>query len=345
MELEQIVFVGGDDGFDETKLTTSLGDFFRRPSMAKAGEVSQVALGSARKKTFGYKTGDGQFVVGELRDPDTTAFDGYPTSGMNRALVMHALREAGLDESHKVVLCTGLPIKRYYIGSEVNQKLVKAKRANLLKNDVVASDGYKLPKIIDHTVSAEGIAAWFDLALNRKEHGELEMDEEVLNSRIAVVDIGGRTTDVGLIDGGVLEMESSTTIDVGMLSIKSALREKIKGLYSTEPSIPKINEAIRTGKMSLFGDELPEVPNLLQEVSKSTVERIHGEVRRVLNDGADVDYVYFVGGTVAALSPFMEGWFKNQKMANNPSMANSMGMAKIAEYVYKKKQQQKQQRK
>lgn len=337
--MEQIVFVGGDDGFDETKLTTSLGDCFRRPSMAKAGEVSQVALGSARKKTFGYKTEDGHFVVGDLRDPDTTAFDGYPTSGMNRAIVMHALREAGLGADHKVVLCTGLPIKRYYVGSEVNQKLVKAKRANLLKNDVFSIDGYKLPKIIEHTVSAEGIAAWFDLALNRNDQGELEMDQDVLSSRIAVVDIGGRTTDVGLIDGGVLEMESSTTIDVGMLSIKAALREKIKGIYNTEPSIPKINAAIRTGKMSLFGEELSEVPELLRQVSKSTVDRIHGEVRRVLNDGADVDFVYFVGGTVSALSPHMDGWFKNQKMANDPSMANAMGMAKIAEYLYKKKRQ------
>lgn len=339
--MKQIVFVGGDDGFDETKLTTSLGDFYRRPSMAKAGEVSQVALGSVRKKTFGYKTEEGHFVVGDLRDPDTTAFDGYPTSGMNRALVMHALRETGLTEEHDVVLCTGLPIKRYYIGSEINQKLVKAKRASLLKNDVVALDGYKLPKIIDHTVSAEGIAAWFDLALNRDDDGNLVMDEDVLNSRIAVVDIGGRTTDVGLIDGGVLEMESSTTIDVGMLSIKAALREKIKAIHGTEPSVPKINEAIRTGKMKLFNEELNDVPDLLNQISKSTVERIHGEVRRVLNDGADVDFVYFVGGTVAALADYMDGWFKNQKMASNPSMANSMGMAKLAEFAYWKKQQKK----
>lgn len=337
--MEQIVFVGGDDGFDETKLTTSLGDIVRKPSMVKAGEVSQVALGAARKKTFGYQTGDGSFVVGDLRDPDTTAFDGYPTSGMNRALVMHALREAGLNENHKVVLCTGLPIKRYYVGNEVNQKLVKAKRANLLKNDVTSTDGYKLPQIIDHTVSAEGIAAWFDLALNRNSNGDLEMDQEILEQRIAVVDIGGRTTDVGLIDGGVLEMESSTTIDVGMLSIKSALREKLKGIYNSEPSIPKINSAIRTGKMTLFGEEISEIPELLEQVSRSTVDRIHGEVRRVLNDGADVDFVYFVGGTVSALNPYMTGWFKNQKMASDPSMANSMGMAKIAEYLYKKKKQ------
>lgn len=335
--MKQTVFVGADDGYDETKLTTSLGDVSRRPSMAKAGEVSQVALGSVRKKTFGYKTEDGQFVVGDLRDPDTTAFDGYPTSGMNRALVMHALRESGLTDEHEIVLCSGLPIKRYYIGSSINQKLVKAKRANLLKNDVVAQDGYKLPRIIDHTVSAEGIAAWFDLALNRDDSGNLVMDEDVLASRIAVVDIGGRTTDVGLIDGGVLEMESSTTIDTGMLSIKAALREKIKEIHGTEPSIPKINEAIRTGKMKLFNEELTDVPDLLNTISKSTVERIHGEVRRVLNDGADVDFVYFVGGTVAALSDYMSGWFKNQKMAGNPSMANSMGMAKLAEYAYMKK--------
>lgn len=335
--MKQTVFVGSDDGFDETKLTTSLGDFSRRPSMAKAGEVSQVALGSVRKKTFGYKTDEGHFVVGDLRDPDTTAFDGYPTSGMNRALVMHALRESGLNEEHEIVLCSGLPIKRYYIGSSINQELVKAKRANLLKNDVVALDGYNLPKIVDHTVSAEGIAAWFDLALNRDDTGHLVMDPDILGSRIAVVDIGGRTTDVGLIDGGVLEMESSTTIDVGMLSIKRSLREKIKELHGTEPSIPKINEAIKTGKMKLFNEELSDVPDLLNQISKSTIERIHGEVRRVLNDGADVDFVYFVGGTVAALSDYMDGWFKNQKMAGNPSMANSMGMAKLAEFAYMKK--------
>lgn len=337
--MKQIVFVGGDDGYDETKLTTSHGDFIRRPSMVKAGEVSQVALGSVRKKTFGYKTDDGHFVVGDLRDPDTTAFDEYPVSGMNRAMVMHALREAGLNENHDVVLCSGLPIRRYYIDNAINQKLVKAKRANLLKNDVIALDGYNLPRIIDHTVSAEGISAWFDLALNRDDGGNLVMDEDVMSARIAVVDIGGRTTDVGLIDGGVLEMESSTTIDVGMLSIKSALREKIKSIHGAEPSIPKINEAIRTGKMKLFNEELSDVPDILNQISKSTVERIHGEVRRVLSDGADVDFVYFVGGTVAALSDYMSGWFKNQKMSSNPSMANSMGMAKLAEYSYMKKRQ------
>lgn len=335
----QTVFVGGDDGYDETDITTSLGDCFRRPSMAKAGEDSQVSLGASKKKTFGYKTGDGQFVVGDLRDPDTTAFDEYPVSGMNRAIVMHALREARLTDEHEVVLCTGLPIKRFYVGSGINQKLVKAKRESLLRNDVIANDGYKLPKIVEHTVVAEGIAAWFDLVLNRNENGDLVMDRDMQQSRIAVVDVGGRTTDVGLIGDANLDMDSSTTIDVGMLSIKRALREKIKEKYQTEPTIPKINEAIRTGRMKLFGDDVSDLPQLLEEVSRQTVDRIHSEVRRVLNDGADVDFVYFVGGTVAALSKYMDGWFPHQKMASNPSMANSMGMAKFAEFAYRSQRQ------
>lgn len=332
MSKDKILFVGEDDGFAEVKQATSLGDTSRFPSRAKAGEMTAIALNGGQTKSFGYSTPDGNFVAGDIRDPDPTSFDDYPFSAMNRVIVSHSLRMAGIDPDTKIVMCSGLPIKRYYSGLKPDAENINRKIENLLKNDVRCMDGTQLPQIIKHYVGSEGILAWIDMVIQRKD-GKLGMDRDLASGRIAIVDMGGRTTDIALIDGGELDMQKSSTINAGMLDIKEALAERIytKDRYKAPAVV--LDQAVDTGKIKIFG-EITDVSAMVDECKQSVLARIHAEVKRLLNNGEDVDKVRFVGGTVAATENLIEGWFRNQEIAEDPGFANANGACKFAELQY-----------
>lgn len=332
---DNFIFVGEDDGYAECKQVTSLGDTFRQPSQAKAGEVSAISLSSKQSRSFGYRTDDGPYVAGEIRNPDATAFDDYPFSAMNRVVVAHTLRQSGIDANAKIVMCSGLPLKKYYVGTKLNKDYIGRKRDNLLRNDVVAVDGTPIPKIFKHYIGCEGILAWIDLVIHRNADGILEMDRDRAESRIAIVDIGGRTTDIALIDCGELDMEKSTTIEQGMLSIKQQLSEQIHAKFNAQVNMGALNKAIESGKVKLFGDDV-DVSDLIRQAKQTTLSRIEAETKRLLNNASDIDQVVFVGGTAAAASDLIDGWFRNQIIGDDPAFANARGACKNAELMFRR---------
>ena len=68
------------------------------PSRARIGRANVTWLNGSEQRVFEYETDDTLFAVGEV-DGEPTHFDGYPFSGLNRAIVQHALHEAGLGRT------------------------------------------------------------------------------------------------------------------------------------------------------------------------------------------------------------------------------------------------------
>jgi len=328
--LKNIIFAGVDDGYAETNIFLSNGNYIRIPSQAKSGELNKISINGSANTVYSYKTSEGSFVVGDIREADTTSFDDYPLSGMNRVIVAHALRKAGIGKDTRLVICSGLPIKKYYLNGKINQELVKAKRKNLLMNDVVSSDGAVLPVVMKHDVIAEGIAAWFDIVIQRNSQGRLVKNDELVSSRIAIIDIGGRTTDIAVIQSGVLDEDRSSTIEVGMLSVRENVAQKIHNKFEIEPSAEQMNSVMNTGKIKLWG-KFHELFNEIEEAKKIVVSRIESEVKKRLGNASDLDKIVFVGGTVVQIEKYLEGWFKQQEIGTDPSFANSRGMEKYAE--------------
>lgn len=329
-----ILVAGIDDGFDETKIVLGDGTAFRMPSRAKAGDMNRIDIsGRGGGNVHGYITSEGRFVVGpDIDRADATASDEYPVSAMNRAIVTHALRCAEVPGGAQVMACSGLPVKKFYRRHEMNTAFVNAKTENLLKNDIRAVDGAALPQIVRHEVVSEGIAAWMDYILERGEDGRLVVNDAHQRQRIGIVDIGGRTTDIAVIREWQLDTDRSSTVEVGMIMVRETVREAIADAYDYEPADEALADAMTSGEITLWGRR-ENVSELVSSAVETAVNRIRSETKRRLGNGADLDQVVFVGGTVVALAEHLKGWFPNQVIGTDPSFANARGMAKFAEFL------------
>lgn len=329
------IYVGIDDGYAETKIVLSNGDSFRIPSQAKAGEMNQISINGSDTTVFPYSTPDGNYIIGDIRESDSTAFDDYPLSALNRVIVSHAISQSTIDPASGLVICTGLPIKKFYISGRVNANFVKQKMLNLLKNDVVSLGGKKLPKIIKHEVISEGIAAWMDIVIQRNSSGKLIIEKSIAAERIAIIDIGGRTTDIAVIQNGNLDTSRSSTINVGMLAVMDSVAESITNRFEISPSVEQMNNVISKKTIRLWGQE-ECVADLVEIAQKSVLARIESEAKRCLGNAADLDRVFFVGGTVEEVKAHLGHWFRNQIIGTEPGYANARGMQKYAEFIMSK---------
>ena len=332
-----ILAVGADDGFKETKIVIASPGFnavFKLPSQAKAGQVNRVNLQGRDMGLYAYRCNDTEYVAGAIEQADPTAFDDYPISALNRVIVMHALRmalaQAGLPANSQLHICSGLPVRLYYRGKSPNDELIKAKRKNLKDNGVTASDGGALPSIVRHSVTAEAVAAWLDHVIHRDREGRLQVNEKFVQQRIAIVDIGGRTTDVAVIRDWDIDLDRSGSADLGMIQVYESVEHALQDKFQTELSIEQIDSAVNSSRIRVYGKE-HDVAALVTDAKRAAVEGIMSMVKRKLARNSDIDQVILVGGTVCALEPYLGSWFPNQVVAPEPAFANARGMAKFAE--------------
>lgn len=332
-------YIGGDDGYDETKIVLHTGDgskCFKIASQAKSGEQTNVLLKGGESRVFSYDTDEGRFSIGNIREADPTSFDDYPLSAMNRVIVSHAIRHARLKESDEIVIATGLPLKKFYTPSgRPNKELIEAKIKNLLKNDVRGIEGYKVPKIVKHEVLSEGIAAWMDFVIEEDAKGRLSFNEAYVDMRMAFIDIGGRTTDIAVVKGGELELDRSNTVECGMLNVKNDIASAISAEFGVNPSTEQMREVMDTGSLKLWGKE-NNIDEIIQSKLKETSLRINSATKLCLKDASDIDLVVFVGGSTNRMEKYLENWFRNQSVGEQPGYANARGMCKFVRMMDQK---------
>ena len=146
-------------------------------------------MNGSEQRVFEYETDDTLFAVGDI-DGEPTHFDGYPFSGLNRAIVQHALHEAGLG-GQSVHAVSGLPVSSFYLKDGSQRMEVVERKRNSLKQAVQPIDGRLPAAIAFHEVIPEALAAWYDHIITEA-NGGVQLESERLSVPVAVVDIGGR---------------------------------------------------------------------------------------------------------------------------------------------------------
>ena len=322
--------VGIDDGYAYTKLALPDGRLLVTPSCARIGRSKVSWIREAEQLVFEYETDGTTYSVGNL-EAASTRFDGYACSGMNRAIVQHALQCADL-EGGDVHAISGLPVSTFYLnGGGRRDAAIDAKRANLLI-PVQPKNPARAVNVTRHDVIPEALAAWYDYVIQERD-GVASMDDRRIRVPIGVVDIGGRTTDTVVVrDQGVLH-DSSGSCEIGMLDVKQALADALEERFDLD----KINErdlsrALETRVLRLFGRD-HDVSQEVFDAKHELVERLYSEARRQLGRAADLDRVLFVGGGSLALADHIVDWFPNQVVAEQPAFANARGMLKYLMHV------------
>ena len=322
--------VGLDDGYAFTKLALPDGRLVAIPSRARIGQANVTWLDDSAPQIVEYETEGTRFAVGEL-DGEPTHFDGYPFSGLNRAIVQHALQQAGLA-GHSLHAVSGLPVSAFYHkdGSQ-RRETVEKKRASL-KRPVQPIDNRLPAAIAFHEVIPEALAAWYDHVIVEADGG-VSLASEGLSVPIAIVDIGGRTTDTVVVADQAVVHGASGSLRCGMLDVKAQVGEGIRARFDLETLGERsVDLAVATGAVRLYGQD-HDVSDLVRAAEQQIIERLHAETRRQLGLGAELERILFVGGGAVALAEPIRNWFPNQAIAAHPAFANARGMLKYLRYI------------
>ncbi|MGB5198503.1 MAG: ParM/StbA family protein [Sedimenticolaceae bacterium] len=322
--------VGLDDGYAYTKVALPDGRLSVIPSRARVGRSDVTWVHQGRQNIFECETEGTRYSVGAV-DGAPTHFEGYPFSGMNRVIVQHALQQAGLG-GQSIHAVSGLPVSAYYRRDGNQRHKTLEKKRTSLKQAVQPAVGQLAAGIAFHEVIPEALAAWYDDVIV-EQADEAAIDEDRLTVPMAIVDIGGRTTDFVVVkDQGVIH-GSSGSLQCGMLDVKQQVANGIQERFDLEILGEQlIAQAVEHQVVRLHGKDYDIAP-LVKVAKQHVIERIHAETRRQLGLGVELDRILFVGGGTVALAEDIANWFPNQAIAKHPAFANARGMLKYLRYV------------
>jgi hypothetical protein len=130
-----------------------------------------------------------------------------------------------------------------------------------------------------HEVIPEALAAWYDYVIVEQK-GSAALDEARLSVPIAIVDIGGRTTDFVVVkDQGVVH-GASGSLQCGMLDVKQQVANGIQERFDLETlGEQRVAQAVEKQSVRLHGKDY-DIGPLVRSAKQQVVERIHAETRR-----------------------------------------------------------------
>lgn len=320
-----------DDGYAQTKLygTDENGNVVKHVmrSSVRAGRYGLGAISGTGNVGL-YETDDnGPFTVSDEIESENTQFDGFHLSAMNRVLVNHALVAGGFG-GKDVDIMTGLPVEDFFIRGLKDEEKIAAKKENLKKTVRLDSGSGAVANIGSVDVGCQAVAAWVDFALN-----DDLTERDGTDGAVAIVDIGGRTTDIAtVVNGQSIDHARSGTANIGVLDVYNAVENAIGIKFKMRDEFPiaTIDEAVRTGKIRIWGKE-EDVSELVGEVIKEFESKIAREVDRQIGSGAAMTAVVFVGGG-SALFKDIASTFPNGHLPEDPEFANARGLYKYAAY-------------
>jgi plasmid segregation protein ParM len=241
------------------------------------------------------------------------------------------LQEAGLA-GVDVAAVSGLPVAEFYRSSGTRRtSAIREKQENLLFP--VQPKGPSLPTtIVFHRVMPEALAAWYDYIIDEK-NGDAQLDQRRVSAPVAVVDVGGRTTDTVVVrDQGIVH-GSSGSLQFGMLDVRQALADALQERFDLHTISDRLlTQALQLRRLRLYGRD-HDVSSEVAAAKQELVERLYVETRRQLGRAIELDRVLLVGGGTVALAEHMSDWFPNQLIAEQPAFANARGMLKYLQYV------------
>lgn len=333
-DVTKSILVAIDDGYAQTKI---YGISPTKPS-ERLRTVYRTSLrpGRLRLASIGgegvvdcYRTEEGdEFTVSEDIAAENTQFDSFHVSTMNRVLAHHGLALAGY-RGLSVDLVTGLPVADYFaIDGGLNHDMIKAKTGNLLKGVESVSSSGPLATIKTADVGCQAVAALFDYALDDDLNPRDGVD---IRGKVAIVDIGGRTTDIAVVVGGAqIDNASSGTRNLGVLDVYKLVESSIQKEFGIRDSIPTkdLDATVRSGSIRLW-NENKDVSELVRAAVREIEGQILREVERKLGSAAMMSAVVFVGGG-AALFKDVSARLRNGRTVDDPEFANARGLWKFA---------------
>jgi Actin-like ATPase involved in cell division len=295
------------------------------PTALRSGRGAITGL-DGRALGSSYTTGNETFVA-EIGVSEETRWDGYHVSTMNRVSVHHGLAQAGFRDARLHVVA-GLPVREYFKNGVRNTDFINRKIESL-KQPVTHADGNSI-EITGVIIAPQAVSVFADWAMD--ERFSLR-DPDLRQAEVAVVDVGGRTTDIAVIvrAGTGVDHARSGTENIGMLDVLTEINNGLRSKFDLSDErlpIKVLQDALRTGKARLFGRE-KDVADVVQQAVSEVEARIARTVRQMLGSGVALHSVLLVGGGIAAMPNLAKVYPSNAVIVPDPEFANSRGMYRL----------------
>jgi len=332
MPADRVLRVAIDDGLAQMKLvgetaggpikTLKIPTSIRAASAGGIIDLSGEIIGM-------YETEEGQrFVCSDELPSEETRHPDFHVSQIDRVLIGHTLLEAGYTGVDRIELLTAMPVDEYFVAGQINRDRIRQKTENLLKSVRAIPEGSReMARIIDVKVGCQAIAAFFDIMFD--DEGKVRPGNTP--DAIAVVDIGGSTTDVAVVlRGKSIDQGSSGALRRGVLDVHAAFVAGLTKSFGFTPRLSQtaMNRAIRTGKVSLFREE-HDVSKILKAAVDDVGGQIMRDVERKIGNAATMDGVVFVGGGAGLFAHVVKHW-RGVAIPHDPEFANARGLLKYA---------------
>lgn len=320
------MLVAVDDGYDYIKVWTRERSDRIPTAVSLTTRTTANLLDRRDTRERVYEIDGASYAVGpDVLEPMDTRYEDFPFSPANLAVAMDAIRRV-VPSPVMVHVVAGVPLNRYYDrNGDVRHSMVDRKSAAWLRT-VRASSGAPLPVIAQVSLIAEAVAAWFDFVID----DAMQERSDLVDDYMAVVDIGGRTTDVAVFENGDLDMRQSGTLDHGVLDVSSEVSRVLEDRYTGMRQFPwsVVEPAIRTGQ-ALIGSATVDVSAEVASQKRVLVERVAQFMQsRFGNNAPLIKRVLFVGGGSSTLEPELRRMFPSAVFARDPQLANARGMYK-----------------
>jgi hypothetical protein len=319
-----IQLVAVDDGYDFTKVVAR-SSHARIPTTYCVNPGHKVAaMGTGKEPGNVYEIEGDRYGVDPNAPGCDTRFEEFPFHPANLAVAMDAIRRVVAPAS-AVHVIAGLPFNRFYLPTgQVNQSAL-SKKASAWSRLVRPINGAPLPRIEKVSLIAESVAAWFDFVIDQN----FQIRHDVVNDCMAVVDIGGRTTDITVFQNGQVSMEYSGTLDTGALEIQKKVSDALSVRFpGTKFPRSMLIDSVSLGKLPIGGGEF-DVSEEVLEGKRFLATNI--ELFMKTRFGSQMPLmtrVLFVGGGAHALYFELKKRFPNAEFAKDGQMANARGMYK-----------------
>ena len=237
--------------------------------------------------------------------------------------MVHALYQC-LADKPRFEVATGLPLDQYFVNGVVCEKNIELKHANVEKP--VESQHFK-KTIKSKNVCPEAVSAWVDICFDDKGKAVQKMTQPV-----AVVDIGGRTTDVAVVTPDFsIEPASSGTLKVGILDAYNLLNKKLMAQHYLDSNIDifVLSEAFKSNAIQIDMTKPRDIGHLVKEIKQSIAAKILREVERKIDKVPHLQGICFVGGGAEALRQNLKTLGGNIFIPKDPVFSNCRGYLKI----------------
>lgn len=218
-------------------------------------------------------------------------------------------------EQASVRVVTGLPVSYYRDAFQLSEYL-------LGKHQILLDGRSVTIQVEDVLVVPQPFGALLTLILD--ERGMMLTSAlELIEGRVAVLDVGTFTTDMILVEGMEYIEARSSSIEVGVSTAIEMIRKELLDHHRTNYEPHELEIAMRRGWLVINGKKEP-LNGLASDRLDPIARSIEAQARTLWNIGT-LNALVLAGGGSLALRPWLEPCFPLATYAPDAAMANAAG--------------------